>query len=213
MNQRLSRFSGRIAGALLGAVLLRHPGHAGAAADPPHPPAAPAAVPAVARPATKPSPYAAFETFAIIGERNIFNPNRTGRSPRNPNTPPPAADILTLVGTMDYEKGLFAFFDGSQPAFRQALRVGGVIGRFTVTAINGNGAELARDGQKFPLGIGQQLRRPVGGDWKVLSPDAAQRIAGNTAAADEPAAPPAIPADASEVLKRLMQQRLNQLKQ
>lgn len=220
-NPRLVNFLGPIAPGLLGALLMLGYGPAAAANGAPKLPAPSApssAVPAVVRPAAA-SPYASFDTFGIIGERNIFNPNRVGRTPRNTNPPPPAADILSLVGTMDYDKGLFAFFDGSQPGFRQALHVGGTITGFTVTAIDSNGVELTRNGQKFPFRIGQQLRRPAAGDWTVLSLDAVQQQSTETTAtaaatrADNPGAPPAIPADASETLKRLMEKRQNQLKQ
>lgn len=216
-NSHRINFLGLIAPALLGVFLFLDQSRACAADDTIKPQAPSSAVPVVVRPAAA-SPYAGFDTFGIIGERNIFNPNRVGRTPRSANTPPPMTDTLSLVGTMNYEKGLFAFFDGSQPGFRQALHLGGTITGFTVTGIDSNSVELTRDGQKIPLKIGQQLRRPVGGDWTVLSMDAVQRnteVATTAAAvrADDTGAPPTIPANASDTLKRLMEKRMNQLKQ
>ena len=52
-----------------------------------------------------------FETYRLIGDRNIFNPNRVGRSSRSSDAPAPRTDVISFVGTMQYDKGLFAFFD------------------------------------------------------------------------------------------------------
>jgi hypothetical protein len=165
------------------------------------------------------SPYASFDKFGILEERNIFNPNRIGRTARGATeVAAPTDDVITLVGTMDYEKGKFAFFDGTGAEFRKALPPGGSIAQYRVTRIDGTGADLVRDGKPVILKIGQQLRRPPGGDWIVVPLDtvrqeaAAQAAAAASAASDATAAP-AIPADASEALRRLMEKRQKELKQ
>lgn len=173
------------------------------AADAPPPAAA-------ARPAT------GFEAFRLITERNIFDPNRTGRSARGSEEAPPRPDVISLVGTMHYDKGLVAFFDGSGAAFQKTLHEGESIAEYAVARIDQTGVELTRDGRRIPLRVGQQLRRPVGGDWAVVALETvrneaeAQRSAATAAAS--PASPAAIPANASETLKRLMEQRQKQLK-
>src|SRR5882724_12245240 len=50
-----------------------------------------------------------FDTFRIISQRNIFDPNRTGRiiTDRTPHNHPHTVDTITLVGTMSYPKGKF----------------------------------------------------------------------------------------------------------
>jgi hypothetical protein len=156
--------------------------------------------------------YATFDTFRIIDERNIFDPNRIGRTIRSTNDQP-RGDTITLVGTMQYEKGLFAFFDGSNPSFQKALHEKEVIDQYTVTHIASDRVDLTRDGQPITLKIGQQLRRPVGGDWTVVGAEIARSEANVASSATEAAKAPAIPADASETLKRLMEQRQKQLKQ
>ena len=175
----------------------------------------PVAKPVPARPAA-PSGPAAFDTFRIISERNIFDPNRVGRVARGSEVVVPRGDIITLVGTMHYEKGLFAFFDGSSAAFQQSLKEGQMIAQYTVTHIRNDGVDLTRDGHPLALAIGQQLRRPVGGDWAVVASDTVRREAeaasAAAAAASSPAAP-VIPAGASDTLKRLMEQRQKELKQ
>ncbi|MEO6568812.1 MAG: hypothetical protein ABIO94_08615, partial [Opitutaceae bacterium] len=64
------------------------------------------------------------DNFSVITDRNIFNAYRTGiRRPDN-SAPAPHLDLITLYGVMDSEKGLRAFFDGSDAAYRKALHVG-----------------------------------------------------------------------------------------
>jgi hypothetical protein len=164
-------------------------------------PALPAAgrarAPAAAKPVT-------FDTFRFIGESNIFNPNRVGRR-GDGRGGPRATDTISFVGTMEYDKGLFAFFDGSDPAYRKALRVGESLGQFKVEKIDKNQVELLRDSKPVSLAMGQQLGRSEGSDWTLSA--APPRI-DKTAPA---AAVPAIPSDASDVLRKLMEQRMKQL--
>jgi hypothetical protein len=152
-----------------------------------------------------PPAAATYETFRLITDRNIFNPNRTGRRDRTEEQPP-RTDIITLVGTLESEHGLRSFFDGSEAGFRKALRVGDMIDKFKVVKITPNVVDLERDGKIISMRVGQQLRRPEGADWNIsaeqyVRPDAA-------AARSDPSAPQAIPADASELEKRMRERRL-----
>jgi hypothetical protein len=176
--------------------------------------AAPAPVPAPAVRATSTGPVTDLAAFRIIEERNIFNPNRVGRTVAGTDTPGPQNDTITLVGTMHYEKGLFAFFAGSSPTYQKALHEGELIAQYTVTRIAKDSVDLTRDGQKLTLAIGQALQRPPGGDWTVTTPVVAVAPAPEASRpADQPAsASPAVAADASETLKRLMEKRQQQLK-
>ena len=157
----------------------------------------------------------AFETYRLIGDRNIFNPNRVGRSSRSSEAPAPRTDVITFVGTMQYEKGLFAFFDSPDAAYRKALNEGGALGKFTVKSIAADSVELERDAKPLTLQMGQQLRRPDGGEWSVVGAEIVRREAraAEAAANPGPGAPLAIPADASDALRRLMEKRQQQLKQ
>src|SRR3954451_13631928 len=66
-----------------------------------------------------------YESFQIILDRNIFNQNRSVLSrdytlvllERRTRT-----DALTLRDTMSYEKGWFAFFDGTSSDYRKAVQ-------------------------------------------------------------------------------------------
>src|ERR1051325_3802941 len=57
-----------------------------------------------------------YESFRIIAQRNIFNPNRSSRASRGGENGEARKEVKTdwiaLVGTMLYEKGELAFFDG-----------------------------------------------------------------------------------------------------
>ena len=158
-----------------------------------------------------------FETFRVVLERNIFNPNRAPRGRVVPEEKPPRVDEIFLVGTMQSDKGLLAFFDSADSEFRKNLREGDFIAGFKVRRIAADGVELLRDEQPIALKVAQQLRRPEGGDWTVnavsteraetraaSSPDGVRSAAAATATE--------IPANASEALKRLMQQRQKQSK-
>ncbi len=187
------------------------------AADAPVP-TIPAAKPAAAAPAPRNdssvAPSASFDTFRLVNDRNIFNAYRTGRRDRSAEDQAPRFDTIALVGTMDSDKGLRAFFDGSESAYRKALHVGESVGPFKVTRIEPNVVALERDGKSLPMRVAQQLRRPEGGDWNLVGEDVLRREAQASAAAAATAnTPPAIPADASDALRKLMEARQKQLKQ
>jgi hypothetical protein len=166
------------------------------------------------------APSASFDAFRVIVDRNIFNPNRSGRSSRSADEAPAVrTDTIAFVGTMDYDKGVFAIFDGSEAGFRKKLRAGDSVGPFAIKRVTSDSVDLEREGQASTLKIGQQLRRPEGGEWSVSGidlsrPDATSSRSGYLGRpAADPSAAPAIPSDASDTLRRLMEQRQKQLKQ
>ena len=162
------------------------------------------------------TPSANFDAFRVISDRNIFNPNRTGRRERTPEERTPRLDVISLVGTMESDRGLRAFFDGSEGSFRKALRVGESVDKFKVTQIAPNVVELERDGKSMSVRVGQQLRRPEGSDWNLVGEDVARREAQAKAASEtrsDPTAPPVIPANVDEVTRRMMERRQKELKQ
>src|SRR5262249_30455317 len=59
-----------------------------------------------------------FSTFGIILQRNIFDPNRRPHRPYSEPTRVVRAEHITLVGTISYEKGTFAFFDGDDSEYQ-----------------------------------------------------------------------------------------------
>jgi hypothetical protein len=159
------------------------------------------------------TPTISLDAFRLITDRNIFNANRTSRRDRSTEIPVARVDTITLVGTMDYDKGVYAFFDGSDAELRKALQAGQPIAQFTVTTIARDGVELTRDGKTFKMNIGQQLRRPEGGDWTLVGADVARTETPATRPGDDATAAAPIPADASDIVRRMMEQRQKQLKQ
>lgn len=159
-----------------------------------------------------------FETFRPIAEQNIFNPSRIGRSARTGRTAivRPPEDVIRLVGTMEYEKGYFAFFDSPNAKFRTVLAHGGVVSDFTVKGVTASGVELTHGAQSLSLKIAQQLTRTEGSDWVVSAtppPADASATSSPEASSSESATALVIPPDASDTLKRLMEQRQKQLKE
>jgi len=115
--------------------------------------------------------------FKIITDRNIFNPNRQPHSRFNTVRSSSARQVIesiALVGTMSYEKGDFAFFDGTSPEFCKALKLNESIAGFTVAAISTNFVKLAQGTNAAIVTIGTQLRRDDAGNWAI--PDSANRV-------------------------------------
>jgi len=157
-------------------------------------------------------PRAAFSTFSIITKRNIFDPNRHGDRVPGPIVRPVRSEHITLVGTMSYEKGTFAFFDGDSSEYQEALQKAGKIAGYTVTDIQPDLVKLTAGATNLELKVGMQLRREEGGPWHVsaapetyastatlASPSAVRNAGAGTDSA--PSGP------VSDILQRLMKQR------
>ena len=190
-----------------------------------------------------PNDYGRFSSF--ITERNIFNPNRyaiyspTSRpvvrqAPRN-------APTFTLVGTMSYEKGMFAFFDGNQSNLRKVLyqSESNNIAGFTLAEITPAGVKLQAADKKqiVELNIGQGMQL-IGNSWQKPIQDGFSSGGGNSGfggfagqnrgfdsgSSGESAAPaadssspdagaaPSPALEGNDILKKLMQQRQQELK-
>jgi len=107
-----------------------------------------------------------FEPFRIIAERNMFFPKSSGRAAESEKPSEPTLDSLVLAGTMSYEKGQFAFFDGSNPDFRKVLKVGDSIGGCVLTEIASKQVKLKVGEVEFELPAGTRLIRENAGQWK-----------------------------------------------
>ena len=113
-----------------------------------------------------------YNSFRIITDRNIFDPNRvsrSGRFTRRETRRPTRVDSFGLVGTMSYEKGTYAFFNGSSYDYRKALQLGDVISGYKITAIAQNHVKLASPTNEFELRVNMQMRREDGGEWKLAA--------------------------------------------
>ncbi|MGA9453442.1 MAG: hypothetical protein WBW41_19115 [Verrucomicrobiia bacterium] len=169
-----------------------------------------------------PTAYSAFSRF--ITERNIFDPNRYAHSSTRPyraTRSAPSTPTFTLVGTMSYEKGMFAFFDGNNSDLRKVLYqsdTNGIAG-YTVAEVTLTGVKLqtADKKQTVEMKIGEMMRQE-GNEWQPAGRgELAASTVESAAPADEGSSSDAgtAPASASEpndILKKLMQQREQELK-
>jgi hypothetical protein len=160
-----------------------------------------------------------YSAFRVIADRNIFDPNRYPRTSTTYHRSRPrpvsrSAPAFTLVGTMDYQKGMFAFFDGNDSDYRKVLERNGVVAGYTVTEITLQGVKLASKGKEFEMKIGSQLQRNSEGRWEFSdqseSPASTDDMKNAT-----PAETPGVSIDpsleANDVLKKLMQKRAQEL--
>ena len=115
-----------------------------------------------------------FEAFSMIGTKNIFNQSRYpgSKPPTGPTVVPhvPKIDMVAFVGTMDYGKGLMAFFNGTGSEFKKMAKAGEKIGNFKLVDVKPNQVKLAvGDKPEMELKIGQAIRSEDGGDWALSS--------------------------------------------
>ena len=170
-----------------------------------------------------PKDYTTFSRF--VSDRNIFDPSRqphttfttTHKHRSSGNTQVPG---IRLVGTMNYEKGMFAFFAGSSTELSTVAQTGGTVAGYTVTDIVATNVVLEAAGTKEPhnLKIGDGLQQE-GSKWvfvergEISTAYGSGRSTGsssNSTSSDSGSSAPAQPASAIEqndVLKRLMQLR------
>jgi hypothetical protein len=121
--------------------------------------------------AVEPEP-GSFDEFKLITRRNIFDPNRSapGRPRRTEETPKPKRiDYMNLVGAMSYEKGRFAFFDGSSSEYRKSVKLGDSIAGYKVADVTANKVTLASGDKRIELPVGGQLKREDEGEWRLNS--------------------------------------------
>ncbi len=128
----------------------------------------------------EPAPPATGESaFSIIAERNIFNANRSGGRVQLESRRPAQIETFTLVGTMAYEKGAFAFFEGSSSEFTKAMKTNSVIAGHKLVDIYANSVKLQADGKEIELPVGSQMRREDAGLWHVAAAETRGSSGGN----------------------------------
>jgi len=105
--------------------------------------------------------------FHLVTERNIFNANRSGGKVVLPSQRPARIEYFTLVGTMAYEKGVFAFFEGSNSEFTKVMKANGVIAGHKLMDIYASSVKIEADGKEIELPVGSQMRREDEGTWHL----------------------------------------------
>ena len=159
-----------------------------------------------------------YSSFQIIVERNIFDPNRYAHAPHSrKRSTSPSAPWFSLVGTLSSRQGMLAFFDGNDSDYRKVLSPDGVIAGYKVVEITLRGVKLTSTNKPVVMKVGAQMRQEGKGEWQLAgSGELPATTTGNEApAADEMPAASSTAGTAGEpndVLKKLMQQREQELK-
>jgi hypothetical protein len=159
---------------------------------------------------TNPPSKIDFQSFQIISQRNIFDPNRSARGGRREpreSTRGTKTDSFALVGTMLYEKGKFAFFDGTSSDYRKVASPSDKIAGYTVTDIEPNLVKLETNGQVVQIAVGQQMRRQDEGEWKLSSTRENFETQSSNSAASTESSGTAAAGNDDEIVRRLMQKR------
>jgi len=149
-----------------------------------------------------------FDAFKIIAQRNIFNPNRSARGSRNgggEGARPARTESFTLVGTMLYESGQFAFFDSAAAGYKKVFKAGDSIAGYKIGEVTPNGIKLELNGKTNVLAVGQQMRRQEEGEWSVsgnVLPETS-----SSAGTSDSTSSSASSGDEDEIVKRLMKKR------
>src|SRR3989442_1787581 len=153
-----------------------------------------------------------YQSFKIITDRNIFDPNRSSRSSRRTEGPGPArVESFALVGTMSYENGTYAFFDGTGSSYRKAVKTGDTIAGHKVADISGDRVKLEANGQQIELSVGVQMRKQDEGEWQLAGRAESFGTSSPATAATEKTESTS-GGEESDVLKKLMQKREQELK-
>jgi hypothetical protein len=115
-------------------------------------------------------------SFKLITDRNIFSPNRTPSRPMvytrtSTRTTSTKGESFTLVGTIEYEKGSFAFFDGTSGDYRKTLSLGGSIAGFHLTNISHSKVTLLQGSNAMEFKVGMLMKRDDNEEWFSSDPN------------------------------------------
>jgi len=150
-----------------------------------------------------------FPSFRIIAERNIFDPNRSGQSgrpvQRTDSERRVASETFALLGTMSYEKGRFAFFDGSGSQYRKVLKPADTIAGFKIAEVAPTCVKLeTTNGQILELCVGMQMKHREEEGWQLAGSAETSSSSGSPSGTSSSSAGAG---ESEEVLKKLMAQR------
>ena len=113
-----------------------------------------------------------FESYRILVDRNIFDPNRRASRPERrstPTEPVPQPDQLAVTGVLIHEGAAVAFFEGTKPDYNADLNEGGTVAGYTVVEIRTDHLRLSKDGREIELPVGSGLSRHDEGEWQLSS--------------------------------------------
>jgi hypothetical protein len=155
--------------------------------------------------------------FQVVNDRNIFNPSRVPNRPDRPRSTEerrqPKVESISLVGTLRYDKGVLAFFDGSSPDFKKALKQGDSISTHRILSVTDTTVRLVVKDAPIDLKVGSQLRREDEGPWSLAQGTTTSGSSASTSSTSS-SSPSASSTESSsssspsnDILKRLMERR------
>ena len=156
-----------------------------------------------------------YDTYRMVRTKNIFDPARlpmpTGAPVvRQTAAPPPKpSDYVALTGIMVTSDTAVAFFTGSRPDYDKVLTLNGDIAGAKLTKITPSAIEVDRGGKKITVAVGQTV--PFDNSAPAAAPQPVAAPADTSSVS--PLAPTnAVPAGMSDVMRRMMERRQQQLK-
>lgn len=115
------------------------------------------------------APALKFEDFKIVYERNIFSPSRRAQQPgAGERVKPKKVEGFSLVGTMIYEQGSYAFFNGSEAKYRTAVTVSNTLAGLKLIDITPNSVKFNSASNILELTMDKQLKREDEGEWQLV---------------------------------------------
>ncbi len=170
---------------------------------------------------TPPDSGPQFENFELIWQRNIFDPTRKKVEPEPiVQEPEPEIDEFALIGTLVTDIESYAFFEGNRPELNGVIKEGNSIDQFLVEAIATTSIHLVSGEKRIPFDVGMALQRIDDQDWELVdnrrggSPlDRSTPSSGPLAANSEKEEDESNSEGTNDVLKRLMEQRKQELNQ
>jgi hypothetical protein len=116
------------------------------------------------------APAVKFEDFKIVYERNMFSPSRRSQRPGAVQfVRPKKVEGCSLVGTMIYEKGSYAFFNGSEAKYRTAVTVSNTLAGLKLIDITPNSVKFSSASNILELTMDKQLKREDEGEWQLVT--------------------------------------------
>ena len=153
-----------------------------------------------------------YSSFRVIVDRNIFDPNRVPHVRNDRRTYSRTAPGFSLVGIMTYRTGRIAFFDGTDPDYRKALALNGTIAGYQVADISLANVKLESTNKTVTLAVGGQMRWENGAWQSTGIGELPALTADSTTPASNPTAASPSAGEPNDILKKLMQQREQELK-
>jgi hypothetical protein len=155
-----------------------------------------------------------YSAFGLVYERNIFDPNRVPHQiSRTRRDRTARFESFSLVGTMTYDKGTFAFFDGTSSDYKKALKLSDAIAGYKITNITPDAVNLSNGTNQVELRVGTQMRSEEGGPWIASGQAQTYSDAPSTSSVASTSASHSSSSDSppngneSDVIKRMMQRR------